>query len=173
MIFLLYHRFISQPSASCCKQDFPSPSFFSFFLPIFLPLSFCASDIQFSCSVVSYSLWPYGMLKLMSIELVMPFNRLILCHPLLLLPSVFPSQGAYYSLILSLFLGGFLPFSNNLTFLPYCYILIQSLHHPTPILPTPQRVYLPGLSHCASPHLGGSKMRHAWTLLCPSFPTFW
>ena len=27
----------------------------------------------------------------MSIELVMPSNRLILCHPLLLLPSVFPS----------------------------------------------------------------------------------
>ena len=27
----------------------------------------------------------------MSIELVMPFNLLILCHPILLLPSVFPS----------------------------------------------------------------------------------
>ena len=30
-------------------------------------------------------------LKLMSIELVMPSNHLILCHPLLLLPSIFPS----------------------------------------------------------------------------------
>ena len=29
--------------------------------------------------------------KLMSIELVMPSSHLILCHPLLLLPSVFPS----------------------------------------------------------------------------------
>ena len=29
--------------------------------------------------------------KLMSIESVMPSNHLILCHPLLLLPSVFPS----------------------------------------------------------------------------------
>ena len=29
--------------------------------------------------------------KLMSIESVMPFNHLILCHPLLLLPSIFPS----------------------------------------------------------------------------------
>ena len=28
---------------------------------------------------------------LLSIETVMPFNHLILCHPLLLLPSVFPS----------------------------------------------------------------------------------
>ena len=29
--------------------------------------------------------------KLMSIESVMPSNHLILCHPLLLLPSIFPS----------------------------------------------------------------------------------
>ena len=29
--------------------------------------------------------------KPMSIESVMPFNHLILCHPLLLLPSIFPS----------------------------------------------------------------------------------
>ena len=32
-----------------------------------------------------------SMLKLMSVELVMPSNHLILCHPLLLLPSIFPS----------------------------------------------------------------------------------
>ena len=32
-----------------------------------------------------------SLLKLLSIELVMPSNRLILCRPLLLLPSVFPS----------------------------------------------------------------------------------
>ena len=31
------------------------------------------------------------LLKLMSIESVMPSNHLILCHPLLLLPSAFPS----------------------------------------------------------------------------------
>ena len=31
-----------------------------------------------------------GLLKLMSIKLVIPSNRLILCHPLLLLPSIFP-----------------------------------------------------------------------------------
>ena len=54
---------------------------------------------------MSNSLQPYGLqharpesitnsqslLKLMSIELVMPSNHLILRHPLLLLPSVFPS----------------------------------------------------------------------------------
>ena len=33
----------------------------------------------------------WSILKLMSIELVMPSNHLILSHPLLLLPSVFPS----------------------------------------------------------------------------------
>ena len=33
----------------------------------------------------------WSLLKLMSIELVIPFNHLLLCHPLLLLPSIFPS----------------------------------------------------------------------------------
>ena len=32
-----------------------------------------------------------SLLKLTSIESVMPSNHLILCHPLLLLPSIFPS----------------------------------------------------------------------------------
>ena len=63
-------------------------------------------SVQFSRSVVSDSLRPHGLqharpplsiansrslLKFMSIELVMPSNYLILCHPLLLLPSIFPS----------------------------------------------------------------------------------
>ena len=33
----------------------------------------------------------WSLLKLMSIESVMPFNHLILCRPLLFLPSIFPS----------------------------------------------------------------------------------
>ena len=37
-----------------------------------------------------------SLLKLMS-ELVMPSNHLILCHPLLLLPSVFPSFKGFSS----------------------------------------------------------------------------
>ena len=32
-----------------------------------------------------------SLLRLTSIESVMPSNHLILCHPLLLLPSIFPS----------------------------------------------------------------------------------
>ena len=67
------------------------------------------SLLLFSCSVMSNSLWSHGLhglpwtlgfplldhlpefAQLMSIESVMPSNHLILCHPLLLLPSIFPS----------------------------------------------------------------------------------
>ena len=57
------------------------------------------SSVLFSRSVVSDSLPPRGLqharswslLKLMSIESVMPSNHLILCRPLLLLPSIFPT----------------------------------------------------------------------------------
>ena len=67
--------------------------------------SISKSSIQSSHSVVSSSVTPWtaahqaslsisnprNSLKLMSIELVMPSNHLILCCPLLLLPSIFPS----------------------------------------------------------------------------------
>ena len=62
-------------------------------------------SVQFSHSVMSNSVTPWtaacqsslsitnslSLLKLMSIESVMPSNHLILCHPLLLPPSIFPS----------------------------------------------------------------------------------
>ena len=65
----------------------------------------------FSRSVVFNSLTPWtaacqaslsytisqSVLKLMSIELVMPSNHLILCRPLLLLPSIFPSIRTFSS----------------------------------------------------------------------------
>ena len=38
-----------------------------------------------------------SLLKVMSIESVMPSNHLILCHPLLLLPSIFPSIRVFSS----------------------------------------------------------------------------
>ena len=38
-----------------------------------------------------YTINSRSLLKLMSIKLVMPSNHLILCHPLLLLPLIFPS----------------------------------------------------------------------------------
>ena len=63
------------------------------------------TSVQFSRSVVSDSATPWlaaheaslsitnswSLLKLMSIESVMPSNHLILCCPLLLPPSIFPS----------------------------------------------------------------------------------
>ena len=67
--------------------------------------SHCCS-VQFICSIVYDSFQPHGLqharlphaiinsrnlLKLMSIELVMPSNHLFLCRPLLFLPSIFPS----------------------------------------------------------------------------------
>ena len=39
----------------------------------------------------------WSLLKLMSIESVMPSNHLILCHPLLLLPSISPSIRVFSS----------------------------------------------------------------------------
>ena len=63
------------------------------------------SSVQFSRSVVSDSLRPHGLqharppgpsptpriYQNSSIEPVMPSNHLILCHSLILLPSIFPS----------------------------------------------------------------------------------
>ena len=43
--------------------------------------------IQASLSITNF----WSLLKLISIESVMPSNHLILCRPLLLLPSIFPS----------------------------------------------------------------------------------
>ena len=85
----------SNPGLPCCKQ-------------ICYHLRY---PVQFSCSVVSDSLQCHGLqharlpgpsptlslLKLMSIELVMPSNRLILCHPFLLMPSIFPSIRVFSS----------------------------------------------------------------------------
>ena len=45
---------------------------------------------------LSYTI-PQSLLKLMSIESVMPSNHLLLCHPLLLLPSIFPSSRVFSS----------------------------------------------------------------------------
>ena len=68
-----------------------------------VPLRLVQMLLLFRRSVASDSLRPRGLqparppcpsrssLKLVSIESVMPSNHLILCRPLLLLPSIFPS----------------------------------------------------------------------------------
>ena len=74
-------------------EDLPDP------LPAFF------NSVQFGRSVMSNSATPWtaarqaslsvtnsqSLLKLMSTELVMPSNHLILCRPFLLIPSIFPS----------------------------------------------------------------------------------
>ena len=74
--------------------------FFCFFL-----------SVHFSPSVLSDSVTPWtaarqaslsitnswSLLKLMSIESVMPSNHLIFCHPLLPLPSIYPSIRVFSS----------------------------------------------------------------------------
>ena len=62
------------------------------------------SDVQFfvtpwiaACQASPSITISPSLLKLMSIESVMPFNHLILCHPLLLLPSVLPSIRVFSS----------------------------------------------------------------------------
>ena len=67
-------------------------------------------SVQFSCSIVSDSLWPHeptahqaslsitsswSLPKPMSIELVMPSNHLILCHPFSSCPQSFPGSGSF------------------------------------------------------------------------------
>ena len=44
-----------------------------------------------ACQAFLFMTNPQSLLKLMSIESVMPSKHLILCHPLLLLPSIFPA----------------------------------------------------------------------------------
>ena len=49
----------------------------------------CQASLSFTAS--------QSLLKLMSIESVMPSNHLILCHPLLFLPLIFPSIRVFSS----------------------------------------------------------------------------
>ena len=44
-----------------------------------------------ACQASLFFTTSWSFLKLMSVESMMPSNHLILCHPLLLLPSTFPS----------------------------------------------------------------------------------
>ena len=67
----------------------------------------CYCSVAQSCP----TLWPHGLqhrqaslsftfswnlLKLMSTESLTPFNHLVLCHPLFLLPSIFPSIRVFF-----------------------------------------------------------------------------
>ena len=111
---------LSCPAAYGILPDQGSNPFLLHWQVDFLPLSYQESLkkgrllrafllLLFSRSVVSDSATPWtaarqaslsfaisrGLLRFMSIESVMPSNYLILCRPLLLLPSIFPSTRVF------------------------------------------------------------------------------
>ena len=70
----------TSPTSSLQLSSFQSLSCFQLFVTPW------TAAHQASLSITN----SWGLLKLMSIELVMPSNHLILCHPHLLPPSIFP-----------------------------------------------------------------------------------
>ena len=72
-------------------------------------LFFLSGSVQFSCVLLFATSWTaacqaslsitnsWSLLKLMSIEWVMPFNHLILYHPFLFLPSIFISIRVFFN----------------------------------------------------------------------------
>ena len=112
------HRFVGSSPALTMARQVNSWTFAFRSLKLIQPLAqsnynlvtIYLSSVQFSHSVVSDSLWPpwtaahqaslsttnsRSLLKLTSIESVMPSNHLTLCHPLLLPPSIFPGIGVF------------------------------------------------------------------------------
>ena len=88
--------------AACAKCDFVLP-----WLHLTLGMSLrksCFSVAQscptlcnpMDCSMPGCTI-SQSLLKLMSIESVMPSNHLILCHPLILLPSIFPHIRVFFN----------------------------------------------------------------------------
>ena len=103
-----------KPSPSPMPPPHPLQDVSQIFLLLYPPnIFFMALITQFSLvqSVVSLFATPWtaahqaslsitnswSLLKLMSIESVMPSNHLILCRPLLLLPSIFPSIRGFFN----------------------------------------------------------------------------
>ena len=72
---------------SMCSVPHPVLSSVQSLSPVRLPATPWTAAHQASLSITNSQ----SLLKLMSIELVMPSNHLILCRPLLLLPSIFPN----------------------------------------------------------------------------------
>ena len=85
-VVMVYQEFIelgASDSIKCCRC-FSSVQLLSCIWLFVTPWSaVCQYSLSFTISL--------SLLKFMSIELVMPSNHLILCHPLLLPPSIFPN----------------------------------------------------------------------------------
>ena len=87
----LHHCYLDQEDGKTQSSDLPaapsSVSSVQSFSPVQLFVTPWTAARQASLSITNSQ----SLLKLMSVESVMPSNHLILCHPLLLLPSIFPS----------------------------------------------------------------------------------
>ena len=105
---LLYHFSLDSPSLSLSSLSVilsqslhvAANSIISFFLIVVQSLSrvqLFVTPWTVACQVSLSFTISRSLLKLMSIELVMPCNHLIFCCPLLLLPSVFPSIRVFSS----------------------------------------------------------------------------
>ena len=107
-------------------------------------LTVSKGGLLFSRSVVFDSLWPHelwysrlpcpftiswSLLKLMFIESVMPSNHLILCHPLLILPSILPRIRVFFNkLALCIRWPKYWSFKYWLFMFPYICSIIQYLY---------------------------------------------
>ena len=80
-------------AAVLSDRAIPTQSVSSVLSPVQLFVTLWTAAHQASLSFTIFR----SLLKLMSIESVMPSNHLILCHPLLCLPSIFPSIRVFSS----------------------------------------------------------------------------
>ena len=74
----------TEAAVHCSFTQFSSVQWLSYVQLFVIPWT---AAFQASLSIIN----SWSLLKLLSIESVMPYNHLILCHPLLLLLPIFPS----------------------------------------------------------------------------------
>ena len=82
-----------QNISNCTLMEFVMSSSVQLLSCVWLFATPQTAAFQASLSITNFR----SLLKLISIKLLMPSNHLILCHPLLLLPSVFPSIRVFSS----------------------------------------------------------------------------
>ena len=92
--FMMPSTLFSLPSALMAKEPFHQK-------PVPLGEIYCWLVTE-SCPTAAHqtplsSIVSQSLLKFISIELVMLSNHFLLCHPLLLLPSIFPRIGIFFN----------------------------------------------------------------------------